>query len=169
MKRLLIPALSLFLFNTHAATEKRINCNVVEVNEDIQAHVFEDGIGSVYDIDTEGNFGSDEDAVTASIETHRGKTQISLGQFSFGGKDVKKIKDTSNNSDIEYLTYKIQQKGEKAYFILRYFKKLQLGVVLFAPGRNWTKKNDGIAIKAGEKTMFLKLDCRPGVDLLRPF
>jgi hypothetical protein len=133
--------------------DEDLDCLVVWVNEDLNGDLFEEGFGSVYDIDEEGYLGMDEDSIDVGVRaTDDGGLQAELGQTYYDAEDgarVKQISETpESNKDIEFESYEIHQADSAEIFTIRVFSDTRLGVVLYR------------ADKDADQQTLARIDCR---------
>jgi hypothetical protein len=113
---------------------KMDRCNVVWVNEDINAHLWEEGLGSIYDIDDEGNANADADSVVVSIEATAGARSIGIGQASFSETEGDAIEVVDSDDSI---TYVVRPAEDDDSYSVRIFRRANdaeipgIGMVLF--------------------------------------
>jgi hypothetical protein len=139
---------------TKAKKQDTFSCHVIEVFDDNQ---LEEGLGSVYDFDDDGFFGSDGDSVGVSLSTSE-LSQIpsglilDIGQKSFGlhsSKDVvRRIEQVPPSGVTAIKAWEARAEGETTTFELRIFEGNQIGFVYF--------REDG----AAQKTRLASIDCR---------
>jgi len=97
MKALIIL---LSLIGTQALAAEKLNwdsCSVVEVTSE-NDHLLEEGLGSIYDIDEDGNSNADGDSTGASVSIDGKFIEVSLGQ---GGWSTPNDKITVTTEEVE--------------------------------------------------------------------
>jgi hypothetical protein len=131
------------------------DCDVVWVDEGLNAHLLEEGLGSLYDFDEEGFPQADEDSTSVSVETSGGELFVRVGQMSFRPEDGDRIEvveeEPEFNDDTGFQTVTAQLSGSEDIYKVRIFTASQLGVVLHQEGAD------------GEATQLATIDCR-GLD-----
>ena len=141
------------------------DCVIVEVLDGL----LEEGLGSIYDYDSDGFPEADGDSITVSLSKDtqlsaiKSKMMLSIGQITIGLHDAKdqleQIKDDPNiiswrgNQAKEEATDSNPEPAEPTIFIVRIFKATGLGFVQFQDGED------------GEVQDLAKIDCRAGVSV----
>jgi len=140
---------------------KEFDCVVVEV---LDSNILEEGLGSIYDYDSDGFPGADEDSVTVSLgksdlSVIESKMILSIGQLSIGLHDAKDV--VKSVSETGVISWRGQQAPEEPtefnpepavppMWRVRIFRPLGVGWVQ-------TEATDGTL------TDVAKIDCRKGV------
>lgn len=130
---------------------KMSSCNVVWVDDELNASTLEEGLGSIYDVDDDGFPEADGDATSVDISSER---EITIGHhgFSEADGDVIAVEDAD-----DYLTYVIRPKGNDEVFSVRIFRHANdagiagIGVVIYQ--NTASARDEQLAV----------LDCR-GID-----
>lgn len=113
---------------------KMDRCNVVWVNEDINANLWEEGLGSIYDIDDEGYSYADSDSTQVYIEATPGARSLRIGQASFRETDGDSIEVVESD---EYITYVVRPAEDDDHYSVRIFRAANdaeipgIGTILF--------------------------------------
>jgi hypothetical protein len=129
-------------------------CNVVDVSP-LNDHLFEEGLGSAYAIDDEGNPEADGDSIQARVEPKPKGLEVSIGQMRFSPEEGDAVAAVKADPDAPFKAYTVTPKGSKEIFEIRIFKEHQLGVILH--------KADASA----RAERLATLDCRKGAE--QPF
>jgi hypothetical protein len=130
-------------------------CNIVWVNEDINANLWEEGLGSIYDIDDEGYSMADGGSIELFIEPTAGQRSIRIGQASFDESEGDTIEVVDAD---EFLTYVVRPAEDDDYYSVRIFRAANDAEI---PGIGMVLFHDAGAA-AGEQLAII--DCR-GIEL----
>lgn len=126
------------LISTQALAEEKLNwdsCSVVEVTSE-NNHLLEEGLGSIYDIDEDGNVNVDGDSTGASVKIDGKNVEIDLGQggWSTPSSKITVTTEEVQNDDVEkVINLTIDDSGE--IYKVRLLTQKQIGFV-----HNKTKK-----------------------------
>jgi hypothetical protein len=117
-----------------ADVAKMDRCNNVWVDEGINANLWEEGLGSIYDIDDEGYSTTDGDSVQTFIDLTPGEAYIRIGQASFSEADGDSIEVVETD---EHVTYVVRPAEDDDFYSVRIFRAANdaeipgIGTVLF--------------------------------------
>ena len=104
------------------------NCAVVEVTSE-NDHLFEEGLGSIYDIaDHDGEPNTDEDSATADLDFASRNRQISFGQVTWEESQIEKVQHfkTHEEKTVFFVTLKKGAEPSEEQFYVRVYLERKL-------------------------------------------
>ena len=113
---------------------KMDSCNVVWVDYSLNSDLFEEGLGSIYDIDDEGNAMTDGDSRGVRLVATSGKREVDIGQVGFSQVGGDKI-DVKKSDD--FVDYVVVDGSSSEVFTVRIFRAANdaeipgIGLVLY--------------------------------------
>ncbi len=113
------------------------NCSVVEVTG-LNDSLMEEGLGSIYDIDEDGNSMADGDSTGASAVIKGNKIELRLGQGSWSSDEYKmtaKTEAVDNGGEKEDQAVTVEVKDGADTYIFRLLTNKKIGRVSYKPAR----------------------------------
>jgi hypothetical protein len=109
-------------------------CNVVSVDYELNSDLFEEGLGSIYDIDDEGNPQTDGSSLNVRLVATAGKREVDIGQVGLSqtGGDGIEIEESD-----DWVDYVVDSGDSSEVFTVRIFRAANdaeipgIGVVLY--------------------------------------